>query len=99
MPTTATHKKHHEPFELPRRVIDQARPIASRYQLKLWREEGRWYAQGIEEPGAMGDGKTIATAVRNAREALAGVIASHIVDGEPIVTPIVDQERCGRKAS
>jgi predicted RNase H-like HicB family nuclease len=64
----------------------------------LWREDGEWYGQGIEEPGAMADGRTIAQCVRNVRDAMAAVVASNIEHGEPVVTPIIDQEGHSSKA-
>src|SRR5437588_8205503 len=59
-----------------------------------------WYGQGVEEPGAMGDGRTLAQCVRSVCEALAAVVASNLEHGEPVVPPIIDQERrVRRKAS
>lgn len=97
MSTTAKRKKPPEPRRLSRRSLARARPIAARYQIKLWREDGEWYGEGIEEPGAMGDGKTIAQCVRSVREAMTVAIASNIEHGEAIVPPIVDQERKRRR--
>ena len=99
MPTTAKRKKPPEPRRLSRRSLERARPIAARYRIVFWREDGEWYGQGVEEPGAMGDGRTITQCLRSVREALTVVVASNIEHGEPVVTPIVDQERRrGRRA-
>jgi hypothetical protein len=46
----------------------------------------------------MGDGRTIEQCVRSVREALAIAVASHIVDKEPIVTPMTGRERLRRRA-
>ena len=100
MSTTARRNKPHETTvsPLPRKAIERGRVIAARYRITLWHENGEWYGQGVEEPGAMGDGRTIAQCVRSVRESLAVAVASHIVDGEPIVEPIIDQERRRRRA-
>src|SRR5437588_10875801 len=99
MPTTATRKKPREQAVpgLPRGAVEKGKGIAARYRIVLWREDGEWYGQGVEEPGAMGDGKTLAQCVRKTRFALALAVASHIADGEPIVEPIVDQDRRRRR--
>src|SRR2546421_9497287 len=99
MPTTEMHKNRPESGirSIPRRAIERGKTIAARYRITLWHEDGEWYGQGVEEPGAMGDGRTIAQCIRSVREALAVAVASHIVDGEPIVPPIVDQERRRRR--
>ena len=97
MSTTAKRKKNPEPRRLSRRSLERARPIAARYQVKLWREDGEWYGEGIEEPGAMGDGKTIAQCVRSVREAMAVAIASNLEHGEPVIEPIIDRERKRRR--
>lgn len=99
MSTTARRNKHSETTapSLPRKAIERGKGIAARYRITLWREDGEWYGQGVEEPGAMGDGRTIAQCIRNVREALAVAVASHIVDGEAVVEPILDQERRRRR--
>ena len=100
MPTTAKRKRRPEPrvSTIPQSAIRRGRVIAARYQITLWRENGEWYGVGVEEPGAMGDGRTLEQCVRSVRESLAVVGASHIVDHESIVTPILDQGRRPRKA-
>ena len=48
----------------------------------------------------MGDGRTLAQCVHSVCEALAAVVASNLEHGEPVVPPIIDQERrVRRKAS
>lgn len=102
MPSIATRKK---PLKqdiyrpLPRKALERGKAIAARYRVAIWREDGEWYGQCVEEPGAMGDGPTITRAVAAVREAVAILVGWHIEDGEPIETPIIDQERRGpRKA-
>ena|SRR2546429_8775264 len=100
MLTTKKRTKPPETRRLSQRALDRAKPIAERYQIILWRENGEWYGQGVEEPGAMGDGRTLAQCVRSFCEALAAVVASNLEHGEPVVPPIIDQERrVRRKAS
>ena len=95
MSTTAKRGKRPEKKvpSLPRSAIDRGKALAARYQLRLWSEDGEWFAEGIEESGAMGDGRTVAQAIRNARYAMALAVATRIVNGIPLVKPIVDQER------
>jgi|SRR5690348_1777806 len=99
MPISATRNKPPESGvrSIPRSAIERGKNIAARYRITLWHEDGEWYGQGVEEPGAMGDGRTIAQCIRSVREALAIAVASHIIDGEPVVPPIVSQERRRRR--
>ena len=78
---------------LSRKALDRARTIVARYQITLWREDGEWYGQGVEESGTYEDGKTIVQCARKLREALAITVAGHIEAGEPVITPIVDRDR------
>ena len=98
MPTSDERKKPSKPRRLSPQTLARAKPIAARYRITLWREDGEWYGQGVEEPGAMGDGRTITQCLRSVREALAVVVASNMEHGEPVITPIVDQEREQTKA-
>jgi predicted RNase H-like HicB family nuclease len=83
---------------LPKKSLTRGRAIAARYQIKLWREDGHWFGVGVEEPGVMGDGRTLQQCVRNLREALAIGIGWNVEDGLPVVEPIIDQERSQSKA-
>lgn len=102
MATTATRKKRPDPKDINRpfdpRILRRARAIASRYRITLWREDGEWYGQGVEEPGAMGDGRTIQQAAKSTRDAMVVAVAYLLESAKPIVEPIVDRERRGRKA-
>lgn len=100
MPTSAKRKKPLEPditqpFDA--RILRRARAIASRYRIALWQEGGEWYGEGIEEPGAMGDGRTMEEAVKSTRDALAAIVAYLLESGKDVVTPIVDQQRRRRR--
>src|SRR5690348_14276865 len=97
MSTTKTPKRRREPRRLTRGQIQKAMPIAARYRITLWHQDGEWYGQGVEEPGVMADGPTMVRCARNLREALAAVVASQMLDGEPIVEPIIDRERKRRR--
>jgi len=101
MPTTAKRKKPLEEDPLRRpfdpSVMKRARAIAGRYRLTLWREDGHWYAVGVEEPGTYGDGRTLVQCVRDVRDALAATVAYLIETGQPAVTPLIDQERGRRR--
>jgi predicted RNase H-like HicB family nuclease len=99
MATSATHKKRRSAIDRPfeARVLRRARAIAARYQIKLWREDGHWYGAGIEEPGAMGDGRTIQQAVKSTQAALVTCVAYLIESERPVVEPMIDQERRARR--
>ena len=98
MSTSKKPKRPREPRRLSRTVLERAKPIAARYRIMLWREDGEWYGQGVEEPGAMADGRTIAQCVRNVRDAMTAVVASNLEHGEPVITPIIDQQGPNSKA-
>lgn len=101
MPTTVRRKKRPEkeplnrPFEPT--VMKRAKAIAGRYRIALWREDSHWFGVGVEEPGTYGDGRTLASCVRDVREALAATVAHLIETGQPVVTPLIDLERGGRR--
>ncbi|HEX5242947.1 MAG TPA: hypothetical protein VFW23_06740, partial [Tepidisphaeraceae bacterium] len=61
MSISMTRKKPPESgvASIPRSAIQRGKVIAARYQITLWRENGEWYGQGVEEPGAMGGGRTL----------------------------------------
>src|SRR5438270_7221092 len=99
MPTIAKPKKPLDKVPgLARKAIERGKAVAARYRIVLWQEDGEWYGEGVEEPGVMGDGRTVAECIRNTRYALALAVASHIADGEPIVTPLSERERRRRRA-
>lgn len=78
---------------IPRKALERGKAVAARYQVTIWREDGEWFGRGVEEPGAMGDGRTVEQCVRSVREALAIAVACHIDDREPIVAPLIDRGR------
>jgi len=79
------------------KLIARAKVIAAKYQITLRQEEGHWFAVGVEEPSTYGDGRTVAQAIRDVREALTVVVAYHLEKGEPVAVPLIDQERRGRR--
>ena len=80
------------------RILRRARAIAARYRIALWREHGEWWGQGVEEPAAKGDGRTMQLAAKSTREALIVYVAYLLETGQSVATPILDQERRRRKA-
>lgn len=95
MSISKKHKKRREKDiyrPLPRKSLDRAKAIVGRYQMTLWREDGEWFGQGVEEPGVYADGRTMAECARNLRQALAIAVGWNIEDGLPIVQPVIDQE-------
>src|SRR5579863_7154076 len=84
-----------KPFD--RKVMERARKIAERYQIKIRPEDGRWFGVGVEEPGTYGDGRTLQQCMKDVRDALAATVAYLIEAGQPVVTPVVNQERSRRR--
>jgi len=73
--------------------IARARPVAEKYQMIIWREDGEYYGRGVELPFAFGDGKTIEECARNTREAFIATVASLIQDGHSPPSPVVEGGR------
>src|SRR3982750_201525 len=63
-------------------TVRPARPLADRYQVVLWQEDGEWYGRGLELPGIMADGPTPDACVRELREALVYGVATLMEVGE-----------------
>ena len=63
-------------------VLAQAREIARQYQVIVSCEEGHWYGRGLELPHVFGDGKTANQCIENTREALTGVVAYLLEEGQ-----------------
>ena len=97
MSTTKKRKKLPEKTVIGRpfdpQVLRRARAIAARYRIALWREDGRWFGVGVEQPGTYGDGRTVQQAVKDTREALAATVAYLIEKGNPVAAPIMDEGR------
>jgi predicted RNase H-like HicB family nuclease len=73
--------------------IARARPIADKYQMVIWFEDGEYYGRGVELPFAFGDGKTIEECAKNTREAFIAAVASSLQDGQLPPAPVVEGHR------
>ena len=63
-------------------IVEEARRIAGRYKIILEDEDGHWYGHGLELSGANGDGKTVQAAVKDTREAMVGIVAYMLEEGQ-----------------
>ena len=63
-------------------ILARAREIVANYEIVIAFEDGEWYGHGLELPGAHGDGKTPQAAVADTREAMIGVVAYMLEEGE-----------------
>jgi predicted RNase H-like HicB family nuclease len=63
-------------------VLGKAKEIVADYEIVVAFEDGQWYGHGLELPGAHGDGKTPQAAVADTREAMIGVVAYMLEEGE-----------------
>ena len=97
MPISAKRRRPAKTGPFDPRILKRARAIVARYRIALWREGGEWYGEGVEEPGAMGDGRTMQQAARSTREALTVLVAYLIESGQAVTVPLVDQERRRRR--
>jgi predicted RNase H-like HicB family nuclease len=75
------------------RFIAEARPLAERYQLVIWFEDGEYFGRGVELPYAFGDGKTIEQCAANTREAFVTAIAGYLQDGHTPPAPAQEGKR------
>jgi len=63
-------------------ILAKARQIVADYEIVIAFEDGQWYGHGLELPGARGDGKTPQVAVADTREAMIGVVAYMLEQGQ-----------------
>ena len=63
-------------------ILAKARQIVADYEIVIAFEDGQWYGHGLELPGARGDGKTPQVAVGDTREAMIGVVAYMLEQGQ-----------------
>jgi len=73
--------------------IAQARPIAEKYQMVIWQQDGEYYGRGVELPYAFGDGKSIEKCAAETREAFVAAVASMLQDGYPPPPPALEGKR------
>ena len=65
-----------------RGILAKARQIVANYEIVVAFEDGQWYGHGLELPGARGDGRTPQAAVADTREAMVGVVAYMLEQGQ-----------------
>ena len=75
------------PEHAPPHIAKQARELAEEYQIVVWKEDGRYYGEGIELPDVMGDGKTPETCIRQTRKAFVVVVETMLMLGKLPPTP------------
>jgi len=63
-------------------ILARATEIVANYEIVVAFEDGQWYGHGLELPGAHGDGRTPQAAVADTREAMAGVVAYMLEEGQ-----------------
>jgi predicted RNase H-like HicB family nuclease len=81
---SAKSKKSSEAIDRPfdPQISNKAREIVQHYQVILSNEEGHWYGRGLELPHVFGDGASVDQCVADTREALVGVVAYLIEQGQ-----------------
>jgi predicted RNase H-like HicB family nuclease len=73
------------PFD--KAILARAKEIANQYKIVLERAGDEWYGHGLEMPNAMGDGPTVEVAVADTREAMTGVVAFMLEEGQTPPAP------------
>ena len=63
-------------------ILAEARAIVADYQIVIAFEDGEWFGHGLELPGAHGDGKTPQAAVADTRDAMIGMVAYMLEEGQ-----------------
>ncbi len=63
-------------------ILAKARQTVGGYEIVIALEDGQWFGHGLELPGARGDGKTPQAAVADTREAMIGVVAYMLEQGQ-----------------
>lgn len=59
-------------------------------------KDGTWFARVVEFPGCMTEGDTADEAMKNLDEAMAGWIAVHLEDNDPIPPPLSSDQYSGK---
>jgi predicted RNase H-like HicB family nuclease len=68
-------------------TIAKARPIAEKYSIVIWLEDGQYFGRSIELPNVMSDGATPGECHANTLGALIVAIAFLIESGETVPEP------------
>jgi predicted RNase H-like HicB family nuclease len=74
-------------------VLERARRIAEQYRIIIRHEDGEYFGQALELPGAMNDGKTPAECLENTVEIVTTTIAAMLELGEIPPLPASDERR------
>jgi len=74
-------------------LLKRARQIAEQYRIIIRHEDGEYYGQALELPGAMNDGKTPAECLENTIEIVTTTIATMLERGEIPPLPASDERR------
>ncbi len=74
-------------------VLLRARQIAEQYRIIIRHEDGEYYGQALELPGAMNDGKTPAECLSKTIEMVTTTIATLLERGEIPPLPAADERR------
>jgi len=74
-------------------VLERARKIAEQYRIIIRHEDGAYFGQALELPGAMNDGKNPAECLENTIEIVTTTIATMLELGEIPPLPASDERR------
>jgi predicted RNase H-like HicB family nuclease len=74
-------------------VLERARQIAERYRIIIRHEDGEFYGQALELPGAMNDGKTPAECLDKTIDIVVTTIAALLEQGRIPPLPSSDERR------
>jgi predicted RNase H-like HicB family nuclease len=78
----------------PQGIEDEATDLVKQYQYRTWQDdEGHWWAEALEYPNAMGDGKTPDSAIKMARKSALLSVATLMEAGEMPPRPMGDAKR------
>ena len=74
-------------------ILKRARDLAGQYRIILRHEDGEYYGEALELPGAMNDGKTPTECIKNTLDILTTTIATILERGQSPPMPASDQRR------
>ncbi|MDB5326937.1 MAG: hypothetical protein JWM57_2506 [Phycisphaerales bacterium] len=74
-------------------MLKRARQIAEQYRIVIKHEDGEYYGQSLELPGAMNDGKTPAECIEKTIDIVTTTIAFMLENGETPPLPSTDERR------
>ncbi len=68
-------------------IVTKAEKTVAAYRMTMRNTDDGWFGQGVELPGAMGDGKTPDRCVESITEAMMAVACSMLEDGQSLPNP------------